>query len=84
MPVRVSLLVDFTHARKVRHEQVRLGWFRLRLPHLPEDPWALGRSSPQLAVLLPFKVQLPSPCRSHKTLSRQGEAAEREVQVACE
>src|SRR5260370_35284325 len=41
-------------------------------------------SSPQSAELLPFKVQLPCPCRRHKTLSRQGEAAEGEVQVACE
>ena len=47
VPLPVTLLVAFTHARQIRQVKVQLGWFKLRLPDIPEPMCALVVHHPQ-------------------------------------
>src|SRR5258707_832933 len=64
VPLPVTLLVDFTHARKVRHVPIQLGWFRLRLPDTPDDLWALVVHHPEedrdLVLLTNISISSPA------------------------
>ncbi len=46
MPLPLKLRVAFTHARKVRHVDIELGWLRLRLPETQQLLWAVVAHHP--------------------------------------
>jgi hypothetical protein len=47
VPLSVDLLVDFSHARKVRHVKIQLGWFAFRLPEASQHLWAVVAHHPE-------------------------------------
>lgn len=65
--LEVDLLVDFTHARKVRQVKVQLGWFQFRLPELPQPMWALVVHHPEeqrdLVLLTNVPIATPAEAR---------------------
>jgi hypothetical protein len=46
VPLPLKLHVTFTHARKVRHADVELGWLMIRLPDTHQVLWALVAHDP--------------------------------------
>ena len=48
VPLRLKLQVIFTHARKVRIVERRLGWLKIRLPETHQQLWALVAHDPDL------------------------------------
>jgi hypothetical protein len=46
VPLSLKLRVAFTHARKVRHVDIELGWLMLRLPDTHQALWAVVAHNP--------------------------------------
>ena len=60
-PLAVDLLVDFTHARKVRQVKIQLGWFPFRLPEWSQPLWAVVAHHPEEERDLVLLTHVPIP-----------------------
>ncbi len=59
VPLRLKFRVAFTHARKVRHVDIELGWLMLRLPDTHQLFWALVAHDPDYDRDLVLLTNIP-------------------------
>ena len=59
VPLPLKFRVAFTHARKVRHVDIELGWLMIRLPDTHQVLWALVAHDPDYGRDLVLLTNLP-------------------------